>query len=66
MTRAEHLEWAKKRALDYIDRGDDVNGVASMLSDMRKHPELVDHFGLQLAITLRTPEEARDWVEGFR
>jgi len=66
MTRAEHLEWAKKRALDYLDRGEFMNGISSMLSDMTKHPELADHCGLGQVITLRTLANARSWVEGFQ
>lgn len=66
MTRAEHLEWAKARALDYLDRGEYLNGISSMLSDMNKHPQLADHCGLPLAMTLRTLDDARSWVEAFQ
>jgi hypothetical protein len=39
MTRAEHLAWCKERALEYLDMGDRVNAMASMISDLGKHPE---------------------------
>jgi hypothetical protein len=39
MTRAEHLAWCKKRAHEYLAQGDIKNAVASMLSDLSKHPE---------------------------
>jgi hypothetical protein len=39
MTRTEHLDWCKQRALDCVDRGDLANALASMASDMRKHEE---------------------------
>lgn len=39
MTREEHLAWCKKRAHEYLDQGDLQNAVASMMSDMQKHPE---------------------------
>jgi hypothetical protein len=39
MTREEHLAWCKKRAHEYLDRGDIANGVTSMISDLSKHPE---------------------------
>ena len=39
MTRDEHLAWCKARALEYLDAGDLVNAVASMASDLTKHPE---------------------------
>ena len=38
-TRAEHLAWCKERALEYVDRGDLAGAVASMMSDLQKHPE---------------------------
>lgn len=39
MTRHEHLEWCKSRALEYVDAGDGVNAFASFQSDMCKHEE---------------------------
>jgi len=38
-TRTEHLAWCKQRALEYVERGDLVNAMASFGSDMRQHPE---------------------------
>ena len=38
-TRAEHLAWCKRRAMEYVDAGDLSNAVASMGSDLSKHPE---------------------------
>jgi hypothetical protein len=31
--RAEHLAWAKQRALEYLDAGDIANAVTSMDND---------------------------------
>ena len=39
MTRAEHLQWCKDRAMEYVKEGDLLNAVTSMMSDLRKHPE---------------------------
>lgn len=39
MTREEHLQWAKDRAIEYVDRGDMVNALASFASDCRKHED---------------------------
>ena len=70
-TRAEHMEWCKKRALDYVDRGDLTNAYASMGSDLGKHPETRDHpaisLGMQLMMIgdLSTPEKMRRFIEGF-
>ncbi len=45
MTRQEHLEWCKKRAHEYVNKGDLLNGVTSMMSDLGKHPELAKSAG---------------------
>lgn len=70
-TRDEHLAWAKQRALEYVDAGDTKNAVASMLSDLKKHPELEHHTGAKLGVSLlfagllATPRDVRKWIEGF-
>jgi hypothetical protein len=70
MTRDEHLEWCKKRALEYLDRGDIQNAVTSMLYDMDKHPETkviepLFMLGMQTIID-RNAEAARRFIVGFR
>ncbi len=71
VTRQEHLDWAKRRALDYLNAGDARNAVTSMLSDLTKHPELKNHPGgmmgamLVLGGHLHTDREVRKWIEGF-
>lgn len=71
MTRTEHLEWAKKRAIEYADAGDTANALASMTSDLDKHPETQGHLGIQLGMMLMmdghlsTPEQVRKFIEGF-
>lgn len=71
MTRAEHLAWAKERALEYVDAGDVPNALASINSDMRKHPETAEHSGLELGMMLalgghlQTPAQMREWIEGI-
>lgn len=70
-TRAEHLAWCKDRALEYADRGDMANAVASLLSDLRKHPETENHAGAQLMAMMvmsgqfERPGELRKFIEGF-
>lgn len=72
MTRQEHLELAKKRALEYVDRGDLDQAWASIASDLQKHPDTQRHAGLELGTALMihghlsTPERMRQWIEGFR
>lgn len=71
-TREEHLAWCKQRALEYCNRGDPVNAITSMLSDIRKHPETDSPaltqmtMGLLMIGELRTVEQARRHIEGFR
>lgn len=70
VTYDEHLTWCKKRALEYLDRGDIQSAIASMLSDIRKHPEggihpMVEIMGLRIATGFDV-REARRYIEGFR
>jgi hypothetical protein len=73
-TREEHLEWCKERAREYLDRGDLANAVASMGSDMDKHPETRmagEKMGMLIYVAMFRITEGdvqgvRDWVEGFR
>ena len=70
-TRAEHLAWCKKAALEYLDAGDVTNAVASMCSDLSKHPDterigaVMAGLGLLCAMNHDTVG-ARDWIEGFQ
>jgi len=72
MTRNEHLAWAKKRALEHVDRGEVANGFTSMLSDLSKHDELRNHKGGELGVRLmmlpgwiNNSAEVRRWIVGF-
>ena len=71
MTRQEHLDWCKKRALEYIDRGQVSEGLTSMMSDMSKHPETKSPALNQLAVglmmcgALSSIADARRFIEGY-
>lgn len=71
MTRKEHLDWCKKRALEYVDRNELTQAYASMISDLGKHPETMDHIGIQLGVAsmmagkLSTRVGMRKFIEGF-
>jgi hypothetical protein len=73
MDRAEHLQWAKDRALDYADKGDTGNAIASLRSDLGKHPEtaasceIIDGLMMPLAMigNFDRPGELRKFIEGF-
>ena len=70
-TRAEHLAWCKKRALEYVDADDLPQAFASMGSDLRKHPETENHSAIKLGAMLLfaghldTSEKMRTFIEGF-
>ena len=71
MTRSEHLQWCKNRALEYLNVGDLSQAFASMCSDLNKHPETTGHIGIKLGIglimigDLSTSNEMRKFIEGF-
>lgn len=71
MTRAEHLEWAKKRAREYLDAGDSQQAFSSMTSDLTKHDELRNHPAIMLGAQmffaghLSTLPSMRKFIEGF-
>lgn len=70
MNRAEHLQWAKDRAMEYANQGDTTTALASLTSDLRKHPDLATHAGIELGTMLamgghlKTPAQMREWIEG--
>lgn len=71
MTREEHLAWCKQRALEYVERGKFLDALASIGSDLDKHPETHGHAGIRLGMELwvaghlRNTDEARKFIEGF-
>lgn len=70
MERAEHLEWCKKRALEYLDAGDYNNAVTSMLSDLGKHEEtrgVGEKMAMLGMFTLMNPDHdsVRRFIVGF-
>ncbi len=73
MTREEHLQWAKDRALEYADKGDVANAIGSLRSDLGKHPDTAESIGLVdelmmplvMAGHLSTPVALRKFIEGF-
>lgn len=70
--RAEHLEWCKKRALAYVDSGVVSQALASMTSDLGKHPDTAGHPGIMLGAmliasgNLSTVEQARKFINDFQ
>ena len=71
MTRDEHLAWCIARALDYVEAGRLDFALASLGSDLRKHPDtaVVPVERLVTGIRLALADDAdglRRWIEDFR
>lgn len=69
MTRAEHLAWCKQRAREYVSAGDLAGAVASMNSDLTKHPDTraaaeLSMIGMMEAMHGNVNGVTR-WIEGF-
>jgi hypothetical protein len=66
------LEYCKRRAFAYADRGDYDQALASMESDLNAHPETEKHSGVTLGLLLlmsgdlRLPGRMQKFIEGFR
>ncbi|MBK7362838.1 MAG: hypothetical protein IPJ01_11120 [Micavibrio sp.] len=71
MNRAEHLEWCKQRALEYVNKGDLKEAFASFQGDMEKHPETRGHKALQMGTMLLlggqllSVRQMKNWITGF-
>lgn len=51
-SRAEHIQWCKDRAMEYVYLGDFNQALASLFSDLGKHPETAGHLGIGLGAAL--------------
>jgi len=68
ISRAEHLTWAKERALAYLP-GDPNNAMASFVSDLNKHSETEGHVVGELMVMhalggLLNERTCRDLITG--
>jgi hypothetical protein len=70
MTRAEHVEWAKGRAIQYVTDGMGSLAMASMLLDLRRHPDTEESArgGLLACLTVNQLDlsSVRTWIEEFK
>jgi len=69
MNRAEHLQWCKDRALEYVDIGDFQQAVGSICSDLRKHPDTEASaqiaFPLGMMAVNGSAADMRKFINGF-
>lgn len=72
VTRSEHIEWCKQRALQFLDTGDWFQALASLQSDLTKNPKTVNHGAIQLASSLalnrylNSCDSVRNFIEGVQ
>jgi hypothetical protein len=67
------MQWCKDRALEYADQGDTASAMASLGSDLGKHPDtagsvqVVTELMMPLAMMgeFERPGELRKFIEGF-
>lgn len=72
-TRADHMEWLKKRALNDLEYGA-FEAVSSVLSDLTKHPETNDPMLMQRTMVElaqvragnRNVAQVRQFIEGLQ
>ena len=71
MDAAEHFEWARERAMEYVAMGDGAGAMGSLVSDLNKHPgtrNILDE-GLQFLflgeVMLGGAEGARRFITGI-
>ena len=71
MTRTEHMNWAKARAIEYVDAGKVSEAFASMASDLSKHTETADHKAIEIGTLmlligmLNSEQEMRNFINSF-
>lgn len=63
---AEQMAWCKKRALEYVDRGDLINALASFASDITKDESTNTEANVTLAGTMGLLYVMNDDTVGFR
>jgi hypothetical protein len=67
-TRAEHMQWCKTRALEYLKIGDVSEAIASMVSDLSKHADTAK-VGMSpmfmLELIKNDVNSAKHFIEGF-
>lgn len=59
-SKEAHLEWAKTRAMKYVEIKDYAGAINSLSSDLVKHPETAAHPAIVSAFLLRSGGKLND------
>ena len=71
MTRAEHLDWCKRRARNAVADDDTRTAIIGLASDLQNHPETAGHIGVSLMVGammtdgLSDPAAVLRFIDGF-
>ena len=74
MTREQHLKRCKDTAIEYVNAGDLLEAVTSMMSDLQKHPDTanskggaLDALGFMAAMQAQNGDRAAvvRYIQGF-
>ena len=71
MNRAEHLQWAKDRALEILETGTTAEAYTSFLSDMgnhdetREHPMLTPGFQMLWSGMITSKDDMKKFINDF-
>ncbi len=71
ISRADHLQWCKDRALEYVELGDLIEAIASMVSDLKKHPQTQLSPPVERALIIPIlfnqldEKKVTEWINGF-
>ncbi len=71
MNRQEHMDWAKQRAMEYLDKSSEYyninDAIASMIKDLGKHEETKGSLEIvaMLMLTVTDHHSAVRFIEGF-
>ena len=71
MTRTQHIQWCKDRAIEYVNEGNLQDAYTSMASDLGKHPETEGHSAIQIGMImlmtgqLSTTSKMKKFILGF-
>ena len=71
ITKAEHLDWCKQRAREFVAEGNTRTAIIGLASDLQNHPETAGHIGISMMVGsmmtggLSDPAAVLRFIDGF-